>query len=351
MIIYILLILMASAFAVLEMAYPDSKRLKRWMIVTSAFAMSFLAGLRFEVGGDWIPYLNYHRDALNTTFLTYVVQNDIGYMTLDWIFARAGLQIWSTNLVCAAILATGAALLASTLKYSNLFMLSAVPYLIIVVGMGYSRQSAAIGMVCIATYFMLNNRRAPALAFALLSLVFHKSAAFGILPVLLTFGKSPWVTFGMSIVGIPLLIYSIVLETMEYVQSHFLSGAFQSAGAYIRIAQIFLCGLWFFALLFKREPQNRQRFLKVLGVLAVLSMPALIVSPSDTLVDRLALYLLPFQCYVLARTPEIFMPGSNRTMAYAAMICVNLAIFVVWMTSADNLHNWLPYMNYLWSET
>lgn len=350
MFFYVLMMAVVTGFAVLEMAYPDSERLKRWMINISAFGIIILAGLRMEVGGDWGAYLSYHVLAAHEPFSNFIGTNDLGYTGIEWPLAQLGLGVWSINLVCAALLAVGIVLLASTVRYRNLFFLSATPYLLIVVGMGYSRQSAAIGMVCIALYCSFRNRWVAAALFAVGSLFYHKSAAFGILPILLSFGKKRWHSIVIAMLAIPAIGYVVVIAAFENVQTEYIQGDYKSAGAAVRVAQIFLCGVWYLLILRKRENPERKRLLTLLACFSILMPPALVLSPSSTLVDRLALYLLPLQCYTLARTPESFLRGSSRTLAYSIVLFINFAIFGVWITTSDNLNSWIPYKNYLWSE-
>lgn len=349
MFVYVLLILMATTFACLEMAYPASERLKRWLISVSAFTMTILAGFRKEIGGDWNAYYQYHIDATQTPFRNYLATNDPGYTGLSWPLARLGLDVWSINLICALLLVWGITALASTLRYRNLFFLSAIPYLLVVVGMGYSRQSAAIGLICFAIYFSFKERRKLSLFFAILSLFYHKSAAIGVAPLLLVFSKKKWKTVLIATISVPVLVILIVLQELERVQQQFFEVSISSAGAFIRITQIFLCGIWYLVFLRKRELEGRRPLLATLSVFSILFMIGLAVTPSTTVIDRLALYLLPFQCYVLAKMPEGFLKGGNRTLAYMAVITINLAIFGVWMTTADHLDYWIPYQNYLWS--
>lgn len=345
---YILMMTMVTAFALLEMMHPDSERLKRWLINVSGFTMAILMGLRFEVGGDWENYLNYHIVAAQQTFSEYAWVNDLGYTAVEWPLAQLGLGVWSINLVCASLLVTGICLLASTLRYRNLFFLSAMPYLLIVVGMGYTRQSAAIGLVCIAIYFSFKERRKLSLFFAILSLFYHKSAAIGIAPLLLVYSKKKWKAILLITISSPVLIILILLQELERVQQQFFEISLSSAGAFIRVIQIFLCGIWYLVFLRKRELEGRRSLLTTLSVFSILFMIGLAITPSTTVIDRLALYLLPFQCYVLAKMPEGFLKGGNRTLAYIAAITINLAIFGVWMTTADQLDYWIPYQNYLW---
>ena len=68
----------------------------------------------------------------------------------------------------------------------------------------------------------------------------------------------------------------------------------------------------------------------------------LMVIPSSTAVDRLALYIIPLQLAVLSRLPRAFDSGLLR---YAVMAYSALVLFV-WLTFAKHADYWLPYQFY-----
>lgn len=343
------MMLAASIFAFLEMAKPRNQQLKQWMLYISAFIAIILAGFREGVGGDWGAYQCYHALAGQMGFNEYIQLNDPGYMAFGWVFAQMNLGVWAINLFCAFILITGIFRLATTTRYQNMFFLSATPYLIIVVGMGYSRQSAAIGVVCHAVTYLLQEKRTKTLLFAITSLAFHKSAAFGIMPIFVTYGKRLWQRALIIAMAFPAVAIFVLLEGYQIAQRGYIEAEYQSSGALIRVLQIFLCGVWYLLFLNRRFESKPNDVFYAFAILAALSLPALLISPSSTLIDRLMLYLIPFQCYVLARTPEVFSRGPGRITIQSGIIIINIAIFSVWMTSAQHLGSWINYNNYLWS--
>lgn len=342
---YMLLLVMA---AVLEMESPNDRSLKKLLLTISSTVTVIFVGFRKEVGGDWFAYMNYHEAGYVTPFLEFIQTSDPGYMAISWVLGRLGMDIWSLNTVLAILLTVGISTLALQVRYSNLFFLSAAPYLIIVVGMGYSRQSGAIGMLCISISYLFQNRRVRAVGFGVVSLLFHKSAAFCLTPVLMASSNSRWKNIAILFLGIPVIALFVFLEAFEIAQKGYIEAEYSSAGAFIRVLQIFICGVWALLFLVKYEDENRKKLLTLLSGVAVLSMPALIVSPSSTLVDRLILYLLPFQCYVLSRVPDLFAYGASRITACVSVISINFLIFFVWITSAVHLDSWINYKSYLW---
>lgn len=349
MIYYALFVALAVSFAFLEIAKPDNNLAKRRMLITLSLIAIVFVGFREDVGGDWDVYLSYYSLAKITSFTEYVQINDPGYMAIGWLFANIGLGIWALNLSCAIIFIYGLAKLASKFQYSNVFFLSAIPYLVIVVGMGYTRQSVAIGLICLSLSKILEEKRFKSAIYGFGSLFFHKSAAVGLIPILLTYSKKLSHTLLILLISLPIIVVAVLVEGLEIAQRGYVEASYNSAGAFVRVLQIFICSVWFFLILRKKIPDTHQRVMSIMAVMSFMSMPALMISPSSTLIDRMILYLLPFQAYVLSKTVELFSPGSSRIFVGGMVILINIAIFLVWITSSDHLQSWINYKNYLWS--
>ena len=75
---------------------------------------------------------------------------DPGYAALNWMAIKLGIGISFVNVICAALFMGGVARFAWHQPNPALAIVVAVPYLIIVVAMGYTRQAAAIGIICYA---------------------------------------------------------------------------------------------------------------------------------------------------------------------------------------------------------
>jgi hypothetical protein len=68
----------------------------------------------------------------------------------------------------------------------------------------------------------------------------------------------------------------------------------------------------------------------------------LLVLPSSTAVDRLALYVMPLQVAVLSRFPLAF----GRRMGTFIVVLYSLAIEFVWLNFATHARFWIPYQVY-----
>ncbi|OOY98796.1 hypothetical protein BOW22_07130 [Solemya velum gill symbiont] len=108
-------------------------------------------GLRFEVGGDWGNYLRYYEMAYGEPLASLLSgRGDPGYVFLNWIAANNDWGMGFVNLVCAVIFMTGLISFSSKQPAPWLALTVAVPYLVIVVSMGYTRQGVALGLIFLA---------------------------------------------------------------------------------------------------------------------------------------------------------------------------------------------------------
>ena len=82
---------------------------------------------------------------------------------------------------------------------------------------------------------------------------------------------------------------------------------------------------------------------------ALLFVLLLSVVPSSTAVDRVALYWIPLQLFVLSNIPNVFGRSNKKNTAWIyAVIGYSAAVQFVWLNYANYAHTWLPYRFYPW---
>ena len=150
--------------------YPHKLNIDFMWLFIIIFLTVFI-GFRFEVGGDWGAYLMYYdsfsgiylRDAFNIT-------SDPGYILINWASSELGWGIYGVNTICGFIFALGLAIFCRNLPRPLLALLAAIPYLLIVVGMGYSRQGVALGFAMMGFVALGREKKLLLLALAALSI-------------------------------------------------------------------------------------------------------------------------------------------------------------------------------------
>lgn len=316
-------------------------------LLVGALAVLLLVGLRFEVGGDWANYQSIFDFSRYIGIGRVLSMPDPGYGLLNWLIKRMGLGIWGVNLVCALIFAWGLTRFARQQPNPWLVFLVAVPYLIIVVAMGYVRQGVAIGLI-LAGLTVLDRGMIRFLGYMVLAAAFHKSAVVVLPLVALSAQNRPIVTAGIGLVSAILLYYLFVQASVDKLMTNYVEASYASQGAGIRVAMNLPPALLFlfFQNRFITDRQQR-RLWRNFSIAALAALALLAFTDATTAVDRLALYLIPLQMFVLSRVPFAFGEQGRPSMGISlAILLYSAAIQFVWLNYADNSGFWLPYQWY-----
>jgi hypothetical protein len=330
--------------AVLSTGSVPSRRLGALLVIALIFA-AVLIGFRYRVGGDWDNYANfYKRLSPSLTASLFVVNSDPGYGFINWLGRTFGLAIWFVNLSCASILVWGLAELAAKQPRPWVFFLIIVPYGFIVVGMGYSRQSAAIGLTSLAMSSFSDRRGRRASIYNVLAVLFHKSCIFMLPLIALADRNKRLINSLLAVMLVGLLYYSFISESKELLIENYLGHPMQSSGAGVRILMTLLPALIF--LYFQRRLGFNDLEISLwrnLSYAAVASAVALLLVPSSTVVDRLTLYLIPFQAVIWSRIPWALSKKGLETSATFALVAYSAGVLYVWLNFGVNAIWWLPY--------
>lgn len=307
--------------------------------------MALMIGLRYQVGADWEVYENLFAFADKASFARVLRFGDPGYQLLNSVIADLGGSIWQVNLVCALIFCWGLLRLVRSQPAPWLAMVVAIPYLVIVVSMGYTRQAVAIGILMAGLAAI--HRGASALrftAYVAVAALFHKTAVFA-LPLVVFAGHRNLVLNLIVGVAVSILFYNLFLErSVGLFIRNYIDSGYSSQGAAIRIALNFVPAMLFLIKQGSFGFQEREtRIYRLFSLAALLFPVALAISPSSTAVDRLALYLLPLQVVILNRVPAAYrLPGVGT----ALVIGYSAAILFTWLMFAKHSSYWVPYQVY-----
>jgi hypothetical protein len=82
---------------------------------------------------------------------------------------------------------------------------------------------------------------------------------------------------------------------------------------------------------------------------AMLFVVLLKISPSSTAVDRVALYWIPLQLFVLSSLPDTLgIKGGKNSVWVYAVVAYSATVHFVWLVFADSAAGWLPYQFFPW---
>lgn len=356
MIAYWLLLSVPVAAALFGNTAPKNLQPILWIGVTALLIV--FVGLRSEVGGDWPAYDRMVKDAYDYPFTRTFFMQDPAYYVLNWISARLTGSVYLVNLSCSVLSVIPLMLFCRTRNQSWAVLLAAVPYLIIVVFMGYTRQAAAIGL-CMAAILVLEKRWIwAALALVLSATLFHKAAAGFLIPVVLLSAlpacegslRRTLLVFAVAASFLWYLLVGRAGEIAVAFDSYVpiagpldAGSAMNSAGSALRLGLNLLASIVVVIVL-------RGKILEESGRIWLLIFPAcaflFILSFSmSTVADRLGLFLIPVQLHAVGLFGRYASGRARLLLFWAAVLVFFGSLLYVWLTRSQYAQDWVPYDN------
>ena len=349
---YFVVMSVATLFVLLEdkLASPRGPLNSVWVGALWLTLVTIFVGARFEIGGDWVTYgkrIDHLRGADFASILTW----DPAYELLNWLAANLlDTNVVFVNFVCAAIFAAGLVAFCRTLPRPSLALQLALPYLVFVVGMGYTRQATAIGLIMLSLAAITVNKGLRALILMTAAALFHKAAAIFIPILLWAGGRLSKARRSMILVVAGSAIAVLLLPTAEYSITRYLAEDWASSGAPIRGMLNFVAAMIF--LRFSSElpiATGQKNLFRVFAMgICGLSM-LLLISPASTLVDRMGLFFLPFQIAVLSCLPALLEGrGFNKSLVTTLLVIFAWCQLTIWLHYSPFASSWVPYKAVLW---
>ncbi len=345
MIIYMVMF----AIPVLGMALSaiGSRPVSRAAWIGAGLALILIIGTRRYVGADWSNYgLQFYANASQTLFQAWQ-DTDIAYSTVSWLVYRSGLEIYGLNLVCATILVAGLMKLASRQQDPWVALAVAVPYALLVVGMGYTRQSAALGLECFALLALADRRLFRFAALSVAAVLFHKSAVV-LLPLAMVANTGRPVLTGVilivtAVAGSWLAAYSADFDVLR---STYIDQRLSSDGtaARLMIASVAAVGYMVISHTTPLSDLGKRVFWAL--ALSTLLLGAL-AGTGSTAVDRLALYVIPLQLVFWGNLSRAVQPAYLGFIPKVIAVLAYGMYMYLWMANSFHAFFWKPYYSFL----
>jgi hypothetical protein len=346
----------------LDEGFPGKKQ--DYLFIGYGILITFIIGFRQEVGGDWFSYLNDYEYYKHSSDLLPLIfdkgSHEIGYVLVNWISAKAKLDIIGVNLICAACFMGGLLQFCRKQPLPWLALIVATPFLIIVVGMGYTRQSAALGFVLLAFTQWQSRQVYCYVLLIFIATLFHKTAIF-FLPFAIFLADKRKRFYIVLICILILILWSIFFKDSSIsMLEHYLNvsidftgknisvhiqepglSVYKSSGAGIRALMNSICAM--VMVVFRRvfsKFSDRQLW-ELLAVVSFASLPLAFLSL--TAVDRMLIYITPLQLIVWSRLPTLINNRMFRTGVLFSIVLTYALVLWVWFTFASNAKYWIPY--------
>jgi hypothetical protein len=309
-----------------------------------------LIGLRYDTGGDWGNYQNYSEDISFQSLGTVMSDGEAGFAFVTWVSTQLGWDIYGSTMFCGIVLMYAIVQFARRQPDSWLALTAAVPYLIIVVGMGYIRQAAAIGFVMLALVNFQENKRLRCGVYIVLATLFHTSALVIIpfIAIVILRKKNPLYIIPVVAGSLPAFFF-LLGDRYDRMVNYYINIEYDSSGALVRLLMNAIPSILFLLYRKRFEFSEDVRFLwSMFAVASCLLIGGFVVSPSSTVVDRLGLYMIPIQLMVFGHLPRVLArkPADARLISFFCVLYFALVQFV-WLNFATNANVWLPYRSLL----
>lgn len=321
---------------------PEDHTPGRPFLVLGAIFVVLVIGLRYKVGADWYAYQRMYDMARDASFDWLLNRGDPGYQFLNWALGQTGFQIWTVNLLAALVFAWGLVRLVTAQPYPWLGMLMAIPYMVVVVAMGYSRQSIALGFIMAALADISRGGTIFRFVFYIaLAALFHRTAVVVLPLAAFVTRQNRWVNVSLIATALPLLFYAFLSRDFDDLIENYVGTKYASSGAAIRVALCLIPATLYF-LFRKRLGLNGPEIplWRNFSIASFVALVLLLTTPSSTAVDRLAVYLLPLQIAIYSRLPLVV---RDEALVKFVLVVLGGAILFVWLNYADNAESWQNY--------
>jgi len=327
----------------------EPRRINNYVYKALYLILFFTVGLRYEVGGDWGTYLdNYRKFSLESFGLEDLIIREPGWLFFTYISKLISQnEIWPLNLMCAGIFLIGIDSICRSTNRKYLALAICYPILIVLVGMGYTRQSVALGFYLLSLKY-LDDNKLKFLLFTILAFIFHNTSII-LSFIIYIFTNKNKLTIIKSIILITVIYLAITYTSLyehfyNMTNEYLILAGYQAVGAIPRGIPIAIAALGF--LLLPKYIDSAINFNSNVLVIAISIFIIMIFIGSYTALDRIYLYLSPI--YILFFSNLGVDKETYSNFLYELIVYIIFLIYlIIWFSFGINYLFWEPYDNYL----
>ena len=318
-----------------------------WIAV--GIVLTLLIGFRYEVGGDWFSYVFIMDNVAGLMLDEVILESDPGYQLFNWLSLEMDWDIFGVNLMAGAIFAIGLVFFCRSLPRPWLALAVAVPYLVIVVSMGYSRQGVALGLAMLGLVALGKKGTGWFVFWVMLAATFHKTAVLLLPLAALAAAHNRFVAIAWGAGSLALGYWLFLQDAAEDLYKNYVEAEYQSSGAMIRLAMNLVPAVALIVWRTKfRFSEGERRLWLLFALISLALFGVFLVSPASTAIDRIALYMLPLQLVIFAHLPDVLSDETETDVSpmVLGVLCFYGLVQFVWLNFADHAFAWLPYRFY-----
>ena len=340
------LILLIPALALLHPSRVDFN-LQKILLWAFGLVLILAIGFRHEVGGDWDRYLFVYSYLDTGSFIENFRGRDIAYELFYWVSIHFFNGIYFANFASAIVFVYGLIRFCRIMPIPWLALFVSIPFIVVVVAMGYTRQAAALGLLMLALVSLIKEKRINFYIFLFLGALFHKSLLI-MLFIDFFYNRKK---IGISSITVLVLLVSVfviwLLPLYEHLIYYYVTTQFhQSEGSVIRVVMSTFAGIIFFIFRkrFKGTFHDENLWL-IFSLVSIALLPLAFFY--STFIDRIAIFFIPLQLVIFSRVPMLIYSTYYRTIFIVATITLYVCVLFVWLNFANHAYLWVPYKNIL----
>lgn len=319
--------------------------------LTVAFCILWIfVGLRHHVGMDWNNYLIMIERANYGSLTDSFDAAEPGFALLLRLSGEMNWGVYGTYFIGTAVFLAGLFRYSSKTPEPWLALLTAMPYLVIVVAMAAARQTIAIGILLWLVADWNRSSLITRILFILFAAAFHTSAIVFLFLVVLDL-KMPFIVKVISaalLAGLSLYVVNASGQA-DYYDRAYVSGqseVTQSSGALIHVLLNGLPAAIAFGLgRERRDLLIPDQIHRNMALIAVVLIPMALVA--STAASRLTLYLFPVSMYFFAALPGTIAATQNQIVIRALSAVLFIVLCAGWLSSGNSAKAYVNYQNML----
>ncbi len=337
----------------------NTKKFSKFSILLTLFILIIFIGLRYEIGVDWEQYLDLMYQVKGDSLIETLGGLEPGYKVLNFIGAQFN-NIYIVNSLSALIFLIGLIFYSNKQTYPWLSLIIAFPVLIIIVGMGFQRQSCAIGIELFALLAMEEKKYFKAILLIIIASTFHYSILF-FLPffvsdysknifkpkniiTLLLLGFFFYITIFKSVEEIILLYFLFYISNVYDL-------VISSNGVIYRLLPTIIAGL---ILVFNKSKfinlcnnKDIRIYIRFSYIVFLISFLVFIFPDNTTFLDRFALYTVPLTIFVFNKIIDFKFLNISKSNYHLIFLVSYFIYTFMWLKFAIHNQAFVPYRNLL----